>query len=93
MGRLLAFTLAIFLPLLAACSVNPATGERNFTAFMSPEKEEQVGQEEHPKILAQFGGVLGHEIGHVTARHSAQRYSRAVEAPRELWQRTAEARS
>ena len=145
MGRFLALMLMIAVPLLAACSVNPATGERNFTAFMSPEKEEQVGQEEHPKILAQFGGavedpelaayvdrigqrlarqsdlpdedfsftvlnsdiinamalpggyiyvtrgllalanseaelagVLGHEIGHVTARHSAQRYSRAV---------------
>lgn len=27
---------------------------------------------------AQFAGVLGHEIGHVTARHSARQYSRAV---------------
>jgi predicted Zn-dependent protease len=131
--------------LLAACSVNPATGERDFTAFMSPAQELQVGREQHPKIIAQFGGVydnpdvaayvdrigqrlakvselpdlkftftvldddivnafalpggyvyisrgllglanteaelagvLGHEIGHVTARHSAQRYSSSV---------------
>ncbi len=130
---------------LAACSVNPATGERNFTAFMSPEDELKFGQEEHPKILDQFGGayndpkiaayvdrigqelarvselpdlkftftvldddivnafalpggyvyisrgllglanneaelagVLGHEIGHITGRHSAQRYSQTV---------------
>jgi predicted Zn-dependent protease len=129
----------------AGCSTNPATGEQSFTAFMGPEQEIQVGREEHPKILAQFGGsvddprlsayvdrigqrlaaqselpdlkwtftvlnepgvnalalpggyiyvmrglvglaeneaelagVLGHEIGHVTARHSAQRYSQAV---------------
>ncbi|HSE79432.1 MAG TPA: M48 family metalloprotease [Alphaproteobacteria bacterium] len=27
---------------------------------------------------AELAGVLGHEIGHVTARHSAQRYSAAV---------------
>lgn len=27
---------------------------------------------------AELAGVLGHEIGHVTARHSAQRYSRSV---------------
>ncbi|MCB0639280.1 MAG: M48 family metalloprotease [Lewinella sp.] len=27
---------------------------------------------------AQFAGVLGHEIGHVTARHSAKQYSRTV---------------
>jgi predicted Zn-dependent protease len=130
---------------LAACSLNPATGERNFTAFMSPEDERQVGREQHPKILQQFGGVyndpkittyvdrvgqnlaqvselpdldftftvldddivnafavpggfvyisrgllglanteaelagvLGHEIGHVTGRHSAQRHSQTV---------------
>ena len=29
---------------------------------------------------AQLAGVLGHEIGHVTARHSAQQYSRATGA-------------
>jgi predicted Zn-dependent protease len=28
---------------------------------------------------AQLAGVLGHETGHVTARHSAQQYTRAVE--------------
>ena len=27
---------------------------------------------------AQFAGVLGHEIGHVTARHSARQYSRTI---------------
>ncbi len=131
--------------LLTACSVNPATGERNFTAFMSPDDELRVGREQHPQILQRFGGayenpkvtayvdrvgqqlaktselpnlkftftvlnddivnafalpggyvyisrgllavanseaelagVLGHEIGHVTARHSAQRYSTGV---------------
>jgi predicted Zn-dependent protease len=29
---------------------------------------------------AEFAGVLGHEIGHITARHSAQQYSRAMMA-------------
>ena len=133
--------------LLAGCSVNPATGESNFTAFMSPEDELRVGREQHPKIIKEFGGtndhqranayvdavgqklarvsdlpnlrytftvldsdvvnafalpggyiyisrgllalanteselagVLAHEIGHVTARHSAQRYSSSVVA-------------
>ena len=130
---------------LGACSTNPATGQRSFTAFMSKEKEAQIGAEEHPKILKELGGaydavevgayiarigsqlaalselpqmqwrftvlndhrvnafalpggyiyitrgllalaenesevagVLAHEIGHVTARHSAQRYSTAM---------------
>ena len=45
--------------LLGACSANPATGKQSFTAFMSPEKEIQVGAEEHPKIVKQFGGRFG----------------------------------
>ncbi|MGI9417530.1 MAG: M48 family metalloprotease [Geminicoccaceae bacterium] len=134
------------LVLTAACSqvVNPATGQKEFTA-MSPDQEKAVGKDQHPKILQQFGGeygdaelrayvneigdrlqavselpdldftftllnsdvinafalpggyvyisrglmalaeneaevagVMAHEVGHVTARHSAQRYSRGV---------------
>jgi predicted Zn-dependent protease len=130
---------------LGACSTNPATGERQFASFMSPEKEKQVGAQEHEKILKQFGGiyknkavtdyvqavgqkvaqnterpdvqykffvldtpeanafalpggyvyitrgilalasdeselaaVLGHEVGHITGRHSAERYSHSI---------------
>ncbi|MBL4613747.1 MAG: M48 family metalloprotease [Magnetovibrio sp.] len=143
--ELTSFRLIGLLPALlavAACSANPATGKQSFTGFMSPAKELQVGAEEHPKMVKQFGGqfddqdwpkyvreigqelasysempelpwtftvlndtqvnafalpggyvyitrgllalasdeaemagVLSHEIGHVTARHTAQRYS------------------
>ena len=138
------FTVAFIFPLLSlgACSTNPATGKQSFTAFMSMEKEREVGANEHPKIVERFGGiyqdedlnfyvarigaklakfsempnleftftvlndekvnafalpggyvyvtrgllaivadeaelagVLAHEIGHITARHSSQRYS------------------
>jgi len=129
---------------LSQCTTNPATGESQFTAFMSPSEERQLGAQEHPKIVEQYGGeydnakvtnyvkqigkrlaehaelpaeqftftvlndplvnafalpggyvyitrglmayanseaelagVIGHEIGHVTARHTAERYSRA----------------
>ncbi len=132
---------------LAGCSVNPATGEQSFTAFMSRADEMEIGKKEHPKILKGFGGayadrdladyvrniavaltqvsevpdmpytftmlnsddvnafalpggyiymtrgllaladdeaemvaVLAHELGHVTARHTAQRYSKAMAA-------------
>lgn len=136
--------LAISLPVLGACSINPATGEQQFAALMSPSQEIQVGTSEHQKILKQFGlysnravqdyvntvgqkvtadterpdvryqffvldspivnafalpggyiyvsrgllalanneaelaAVLAHETGHITARHSAERYSRSV---------------
>jgi predicted Zn-dependent protease len=132
---------------LAGCTTNPATGRTSFTAFMSKDKEVEVGREEHPKIVKEFGGeypdpkirqyvqqlgerlarnselpdlkftftvlnsdivnafalpggyvyvtrglmalasseaelagVLGHEIGHITSRHTAERYSAAMGA-------------
>ncbi|MCB1591610.1 MAG: M48 family metalloprotease [Alphaproteobacteria bacterium] len=129
---------------LAGCSTNPATGEQQFTALMSPHQEQKVGAQEHQKILEEYGlyqdqglqtflqdvgqrvsrdterpdvrysfylldssmvnafalpggyiymtrgllalanseaevaSVLAHETGHITARHSAERYSRGV---------------
>lgn len=147
-GRIVAAAFLILaLPTLTGCEVNPATGRASFTALMGPEDEARVGAQEHPKIIAQFGGVydepkvagyvaqiggrlvansemprypftftvlnspvinafalpggyvyvtrglvslanseaelagvIAHEIGHVTARHTAERYSAAVAA-------------
>lgn len=135
----------VFASCSAACAVNPATGQREFS-LMSEAQEIAAGQEMDPQIAAEMGvyddpelqryvstvgsrlaaaserpnlpwkftvvdspainafalpggfiyltrgimpfladeaelaGVLGHEIGHVTARHSAQQYSRATGA-------------
>ena len=137
---------ALALPLLAGCETAPATGKSIFTGGLSPEEEQKLGLQEHPKILQEFGGdyqedpeltayvtsignllartselpnlnftftvldtpivnafalpggyiyitrglmalaeneaeiagVLAHEIGHVTARHSAERYGNTV---------------
>ncbi|MCZ6720207.1 MAG: M48 family metalloprotease [Proteobacteria bacterium] len=130
---------------LSGCTTNPVTGGQSFTPFMSPADEKRIGAEEHPKLLAEFGGayeeggvanyvssignllkrtsetpnerftftvvdspvvnafalpggyvyvtrglitladdeaelagVIAHEIGHVTARHTAERYSRGM---------------
>lgn len=130
---------------LGSCSTNPATGERQFTALLPPEQEQALGAEQHPKVMAEFGGpyenrrvqsyvdalgqrlaartevpgikypftvldseivnafalpggyvyvtrglmalanseaqlagVIGHEIAHVTARHTAERYSQGT---------------
>lgn len=130
---------------LWGCSTNPATGQSQFAALMSPQQEASVGAQEHTKIMQQYGGVvkdkaitdyvtrvgqrvatnteradvqykffvldtqvvnafalpggyvyvtrgilalanseaqlasvLAHEVGHVTARHSAERYSHGV---------------
>jgi predicted Zn-dependent protease len=130
-------------PLGAGAS--PASGKKDFTPFMSSGKEKQIGAQEHPKILADYGGayqndaaasyvamvggrmvanselakepftftllnsrvnnafalpggyvyitrqllslmndeaelasVLGHEVGHVTDRHTAKRYNTSI---------------
>ncbi len=135
--------LLVLVTLLGAAP--PAFADEPFAPFMTPEQEVEVGRQEHPKVVAEFGGVydeaelggyvamiggalvanselprypftftvlnspvinafalpggyvyvtrglmalanseaelagvLAHEIGHVTARHPAQRYSRSV---------------
>lgn len=140
----LAFILTAFA--LSAClTVNPATGKKEFTPFMTPAQEAAIGAEQNPILVEQFGGeyndpdlqtyvervgdrlaatsempgtdfefavlnsaiinafalpggyvnisrqlmayfndeaelagVLGHEIGHVTARHAANRYTKTI---------------
>lgn len=132
----------LWIPLLAACAVNPATGEREL-ALIGEQQEIQMGQEADGQIVAMLGtyddpalaayvqslgeqlaaaserphlpwtfrvlddptvnafalpggfvyvtrgilthlrseaelvGVLGHEIGHITARHTVSQISRA----------------
>jgi predicted Zn-dependent protease len=130
---------------LQGCAQSPATGRSIFTGGLTPEDEVKLGREQHPQIVAEFGGVyddpdlqayvtslgrllaqtselptldwhftvldspivnafalpggyvyvtrgllaladneaelagvLAHEIGHVTARHSAERHGQSV---------------
>lgn len=140
------FSLSVFtLVFMAGCTINPATGEKEFNGLMSPQQEESIGASQHQDIIKQYGGVyiqpgiqsyvneigqkmaqyserqdvqyrftvldspivnafalpggyiyitrgtlsvanseaelaavLGHEIGHVAARHQASRYSKGV---------------
>ena len=55
---LIALFLMPALALVPACTrvVNPATGQTEFTA-MSPAQERQVGSQQHPQVVAQFGGA------------------------------------
>jgi len=40
----------------AGCSINSATGNSDFIV-LSKAREDQIGKDEHPKIIKQFGGV------------------------------------
>lgn len=56
---------ALLIPALAfapACSrvENPATGETEYTT-LTPEQEREIGAQEHPRILQQFGGAYPDE--------------------------------
>ena len=144
-GTLFAVMVGVGTAGVVGCASNSATGDDVFAPFMSEAEEKKVGKEEHPKVLAEFGGaynhpelqryvssignflksttpqanepytftvldsdmvnafalpggyvyvtrglmalandeaefagVVGHEIGHVVARHTAQRYSQGV---------------
>ncbi|MGH6720354.1 MAG: M48 family metalloprotease [Alphaproteobacteria bacterium] len=54
---LLAFALAAG----SGCTVNPATGQQEFTV-VGPEQEAAMGRAEHPKALEAFGGVYEEDI-------------------------------
>ncbi|MBL4613911.1 MAG: M48 family metalloprotease [Magnetovibrio sp.] len=55
-----AFMALLVIP-LSGCSVIPATGETSFAAFMTPDDEVRVGQAEHSRMLAMYGGVYSDE--------------------------------
>src|SRR3546814_20960414 len=48
---------ALLLPLLAACATAPGTGRTFFTGGLTEEGEADLGRQEHPKVLAEFGGA------------------------------------
>ncbi|HRK97356.1 MAG TPA: M48 family metalloprotease [Alphaproteobacteria bacterium] len=45
---------------VAACTVNPATGDKQFTGLMSPSQEKALGAEQHQEVIKEFGGVYNH---------------------------------
>ena len=49
--------------LLGACSVNPATGDRQFTALLPTSSEAKIGAEEHAKVSKLYGDFIQGDIG------------------------------
>lgn len=50
---------AAILPALQGCRTIPATGGTTFTGGMTTAQEIQIGRENHPKIVKEFGGEYG----------------------------------
>jgi predicted Zn-dependent protease len=49
--------LGALVPWIAGCATNPATGGQ-MLSFMSAEEEQKIGDAEHPKLVAAFGGEV-----------------------------------
>ncbi|MFT5486147.1 MAG: putative Zn-dependent protease [Paracoccaceae bacterium] len=49
----------VVVALLSGCAKNPATGGTAFTGGLSQSQEIQMGRENHPKIIKEFGGEYG----------------------------------
>src|SRR3989338_7909244 len=81
--RRLAFALALLglLAPLAACTVNPATGQQSFTGFMSESEELRIGAQEHPKILREFGGAYDDPALADYIRRVGETLARVAETP------------
>lgn len=45
---------------VGGCTVNPATGEQQFTGLMSPSQEQELGAKEHREVIKEYGGVYNH---------------------------------
>lgn len=54
--RLLSLALPLLAIQIAGCAKNPATGGAVFTGGLSQAEEVQMGQQNHPKIIAEFNG-------------------------------------
>ena len=53
---------------LWSCSVNPATGDRQFTAFLPAEREAGIGAKEHTKVEQTFGNFMQGPIADYVSR-------------------------
>jgi predicted Zn-dependent protease len=76
----LALTLA-----LQACATAPATGRSIFTGGMTPEDEVRTGRQEHPKILAEFGGAYDDPAVRAYVSSLGELLARTSELPNLDW--------
>jgi predicted Zn-dependent protease len=53
---------------LAACSVNPATGEKQFTGLLPAGQEASIGKGEHEKVVATYGQPLSGPVADYVSR-------------------------
>jgi len=61
-ARLCKYLFLTMAALLSSCSVNPATGEKQFTGLLPAAQEESVGASEHEKVEKTYGSFINGPI-------------------------------
>ena len=78
--------------LLSSCSVNPATGQKQFTGLLPAAQEESMGASEHAKVektygafitgpLADYVNRIGHKVAANTERTDVQYKFYVIDSP------------
>lgn len=78
--------------LLSSCSVNPATGEQQFTGLLPAGQEESIGASEHAKVEQTYGSFItgplsdyvnriGHKVATNTERTDVQYKFYLIDSP------------
>ncbi len=57
-ARLCKYIILATAAFLSSCTVNPATGQKQFTGLLPAEQEESVGISEHQKVRATYGDFI-----------------------------------
>jgi len=59
---------ALFLSLIAACTVNPATGEKQFTGLLPESEESSLGASENAKVKETYGDFMTGPVADYVSR-------------------------
>ena len=62
MKKIANYSVVLFLVMffLSSCQNNPASGKKEIN-LMSEKEEQNIGNQEHPKIIKEFGGIYKNE--------------------------------
>jgi len=91
-ARLCNYLLLAMATVLSSCSVNPATGEQQFTGLLPASQEASLGASEHDKVRATYGDFMtgpiadyvnriGQKIAPHTERNDVQYKFHVIDSP------------
>ena len=77
---------SLLLAALVACSINPATGQRQFNLYNDPQQEISLGEQAAPQFLSQYGGEIPSQEIQQYVTQLGQRLAAVSERPDLPWE-------